>query len=318
MQAEEFVKRVRMRAGYKDNEQAQNGIDAVFGALRARISHEGGDNIAEQLPKELKDMWESGTVKHILREFTGFERMDLGGFLAKVAKDAGFDDVRQSEVLTCAVFKTMRDQLTPGAQGTISAELPPDIREFWESCTSVETETETGPLEVEAPVSGCMECVVSSETELLRPEEEAGARPWGPETDVPTGADVEMVIAQTEAQVRDMKKEERSKQVHEEKVQPPAAERVIEVPPPGKHGTGVTGPGDETFYRSDEQLTEEIEDLLEESGELDPMNIDVYVQAGNVTLRGTVKSEEEREAASRAVTKALAVGEIRNELLIEE
>lgn len=317
MQAEEFVRRVRVRAGFRDNEQTQHGIDAVFRELRTRVSRDDGDTVAAQLPEGVKDMWESGTLEHLLREFTSVERTDLNNFLERVSERAHLDDTHHAKILTCAVFTTLREQITPGVQQAVSIQLPHDIREFFETCTTVEVETETGPLEMEAPVSGCMECVVASESEILRPEEEAGARPWGPETDVPTGADVEMVIAQMEASVRDMKKEEHPKFEHEMEVQPPAAERVVEVPPPGKRETGVTGPADENYYRLDDDLTKEIEDLLESSDQLDPKHIDVYVQAGNVTLRGTVKSEEQREAANRLVAKALAVGEIRNELVIE-
>jgi osmotically-inducible protein OsmY len=94
-------------------------------------------------------------------------------------------------------------------------------------------------------------------------------------------------------------------------------DRVTMASPPGEH-RDTEGPGSAEHYRSDAQLTEEIEDMLEESDEVNSEHIDVFVQSGNVTLRGSVKTPQERELAVRTASEALGVGEIRAELDLEE
>ncbi|MBI2842309.1 MAG: DUF2267 domain-containing protein [Armatimonadetes bacterium] len=131
MQPEEFLKKVRQRSGLDTNEEARRAVDAVFGALRARISHGGGDNVADQLPKELRELWESGLVEHLMRSITGVERMDLHEFLARVQNAAHLANIDHAEAVTRAVFMTMREQITHGAQQAIANQLPEDIRAIW-------------------------------------------------------------------------------------------------------------------------------------------------------------------------------------------
>lgn len=360
MQAEEFLRKVQDRAGLPEDPNhgpARRATEAVFETLRARISHQGGDNIAAQLPKELKDMWESGLLEHIQRAISGFERMDLGVFVARVAEKTNIDDMQKVENVTRAVFATLQEQITPGAREAVSHQLPQDLREFWETALS----TQVGPpYEMEAPVQEAPMSMPQAE-EAFTPtaEEEVGARPWGPETDLPSGADVDMVIAGAEAQKRDMEthpeheeepltaeaggakteipeetmgirgeepgdyehKEgthiEKSHEPGEEEAHPPAEERVTMTVPP-EELEGRTGPASEHQYRLDPELTREIEELLQSSDEVDASHINVFVQAGNVTLRGHVKTPHERDTAIHVASKALGIGEIRSELDVHE
>lgn len=293
MQAEEFVKRVRVRADLDDNEEALKATKAVMDTLRARISHQGGDNVAEQLPKELKQLWESGVLDHILRMFSGSERMDLGAFLARVASQLNLEDIRQAETVTRAVFSTMQEQITPGATAAVEHQLPPDILAFWRECRPEQPAAEPPPQEPPQ---------VTPDLSAPTPEEEVGARAWGPETDLPSGADVEMTEAQTEAQVREM-------------AAAPAEQRAeMEAPPEAR--SPDEGPGSDVFYRGDVDLTNEIVRSLEESHEIDATHIDVLVQAGNVTLRGKVPTQTQKDAAHHLVASSLGVGAIRNELAV--
>ncbi|MCE5321867.1 DUF2267 domain-containing protein [bacterium] len=267
MQTEEFLKKVKQRAGLIDNNSAKRASEAVFETLRARISHEGGDNVAAQLPKELKDLWESNVFEHVQRKVMGGERFDLGGFLASVAQKLGLDDISQAETVTKAVFMSMHEQITQGAAQSISHQLPQDIRIFWESSVA----QQTFPYEWEAPVE-----TMEQET---------------------------IVLAETEEEIK--AGQETSPSVH-----PPAMDRVTMA---SEHA-GVQGPASVEHYRSDSQLAEEIGEMLAESDELDPEHIEVFVERGNVTLRGSVKTSQEREVAIEIASEALGVGEIRSEL----
>ena len=267
MQTEEFLKKVKQRAGLVDNDSAKRASKAVFETLRVRISHEGGDNVAAQLPKELKDLWESDMLEHVRRKIMGGERFDLGGFFAHVAQELGLENITQAETITRAVFMSLNEQITQGARQSISHQLPQDIREFWESSIA-----EQGPpYEWEAPVEEM-------------PQET-------------------IVFAETEEEIK-------AKQGPTPTVHTPAMDRVTM----SSEHTGIEGPASAEHYRSDPQLAEEIEDMLYESNELDPGQIEVFVERGNVTLRGMVKTPQEREVAIRIASEALGVGEIRSEL----
>lgn len=132
MQTDKFLKKVRIRAGFEDNERARQVTEAVFTALRARISHAGGDNIAEQFPKDIRDLWESGLIDHIARGLKGIDRMDLGEFLGRVQNKAHLANADEAEAVIRAVFMTMKEQLSQGAQQAIEHQLPQDIRSLWQ------------------------------------------------------------------------------------------------------------------------------------------------------------------------------------------
>jgi uncharacterized protein (DUF2267 family) len=231
MQAEEFLKKVRLRSGLENNEKARQVTDAVFQVLRARISHAGGDNVAQQFPKEIRNLWESGPLEHVLRSFTGVEHMNLGKFLGHVQNLAHFADAAEAEVATRAVFMTLREQITHGAEEAISNQLPEDIREFW----------------------------------------------W------------------------------MSSPPKEEKEQPE-----------GRYGSEEIGPAATSVFRSDEQISHDIQGMLEVSDEVDADKIDIHVRQGMVTLRGVVVTSDEWEAAERLAKRALGVVEVHNELTVVE
>ncbi len=317
MQEQEFLKHVRERAGLKDNDEAKHDTEVVFQTLRGRISHEGAENIGAQLPKELKELWDVGWWERIKREITGTEHLDLGAFIAKVAHELKTEDLGWAENVVRAVFTTLQEQITEGAAGSIESQLPEDLRDFWRECAPGEeaAAVQGPPFEFEAPVETG---VTAGPTE----EEEVGARPWGPETDVPSGADIESTSAADEeravCEVCGMVIGAGESHEHTweevEGVEPPAVERVQKLPPaPAKP---EEGPGCPSHYRSDFELEQEVKQLLD-SAEVDTSRINVFVRAGNVTLRGTVRSEDERETAGLAAARALAVGEILNEITVE-
>lgn len=229
MQAAEFLKKVRERSGLANDEEARRAADAVFGALRARISHGGGDNVADQLPRELRELWESGIVEHLMRSLVGVERLNLHEFLARIQNTGHLANIDHAEAVTRAVFMTLQEQITSGARWAVANQLPEDIRAVWETSTPVEEEEEIG-----------------------------------------------------------------------------------------RYGPEVIGPAAVSLFRTDAQIMEEIEDLLDTSDEVDAEKIDVHVQQGTVTLRGIVKSSNQWEAAGRIASEALGTKKVQNELTVVE
>ena len=282
MESEEILKRVSGRAGLHNRDEAREAVDAVFDALRSRIFHETGDNIASQLPKEIRLMWESGTFEHVLRKITGFERMDLEEFLTRVKERLKFEDLDRARLVTQAVFMTLQETITPGAASKISAELPHDLRDLWEKSIPSERPSESAQHE-------------------RRMRERAGVEPqgaWTGETppaleeeyELPEGPELESV----------------------------AGEPISKAPPMGEYDSSEIGPDAASLYRSDDQIKAEIVELLDANDALDASTIDVEVHAGQVTLRGSVHTPVQRDIAEHVASDALGTTEIIDELKVLE
>src|SRR5690606_29420864 len=81
-------------------------------------------------------------------------------------------------------------------------------------------------------------------------------------------------------------------------------------------GRGYRGRGPKNYVRSDERICEEINDLLMESDEVDPSEVEVYVEHGEVILRGTAHSREEKRRMEDIASSVLGVEEVLNHLRI--
>ncbi len=57
MHRREFVERVKLEAGLPSNRRAEMAVDAVFTVLKEQLSPGEVDDIAAQLPRDLKNVW---------------------------------------------------------------------------------------------------------------------------------------------------------------------------------------------------------------------------------------------------------------------
>jgi hypothetical protein len=83
--------------------------------------------------------------------------------------------------------------------------------------------------------------------------------------------------------------------------------------PPGR---GHRGRGPKNYVRSDERISEEISDRLMESDDVDPSEVEVHVEHGEVILRGTAHSKEEKRRMEDIAGAVLGVEEVLNHLRI--
>lgn len=68
---------------------------------------------------------------------------------------------------------------------------------------------------------------------------------------------------------------------------------------------------------SDEELEQVLKELLHNSHEFEGKDITVSVDNCNVNLRGTVKTQEERDYAESVVKLVHGVGEVRSEIIVK-
>ncbi len=77
------------------------------------------------------------------------------------------------------------------------------------------------------------------------------------------------------------------------------------------------GYGPRGYQRSDQRIQDEVCDLLTQDGEVDARDIEVSVQDGEVTLKGSVDSRRTKRRAEDVVDAVYGVRDVHNELHIQ-
>jgi hypothetical protein len=83
------------------------------------------------------------------------------------------------------------------------------------------------------------------------------------------------------------------------------------------HGGEHRGRGPKNYTRSDARITEDVNDRLSDDSWLDASEIEVKVEAGEVTLSGTVQSREDKRRAEDLAEQVGGVRHVQNSLRIE-
>lgn len=79
-----------------------------------------------------------------------------------------------------------------------------------------------------------------------------------------------------------------------------------------------TGRGPSGWRRSDERITEDVNECLEQHGQIDADAISVSVKDGEVTLSGTVNSRMEKRLAEDVAESCSGVKEVQNQLRVKQ
>jgi uncharacterized protein (DUF2267 family) len=125
--AEEFLSRVADRAGL-DSERARHAAEAVLETLGERIAGGEVEDLAAQLPADLRPALERGNAR------TGgkAQRMSLPDFLSRVAEREGVSPEEAREH-AYAVLTTLRAAISEKEFDDLLAELPDQYRELLRS-----------------------------------------------------------------------------------------------------------------------------------------------------------------------------------------
>ncbi|HEX7126889.1 MAG TPA: DUF2267 domain-containing protein [Thermodesulfobacteriota bacterium] len=122
-----FFQRIIDATGRVPPEVVERATAAVFHTLRDRLTPEEADQLAAQLPGELKAMWHAGE-----RPNRTPEKMHLIEFLERVRRGAGLRSPREARWMTLMVFGALKDRISPGEADDVLAQLPRDLKDLWE------------------------------------------------------------------------------------------------------------------------------------------------------------------------------------------
>ena len=85
----------------------------------------------------------------------------------------------------------------------------------------------------------------------------------------------------------------------------------------GGTGQSFAGRGPQNYKRSDERITEDINEMLTQDAQIDAVNITVEVQSGEVTLKGSVSDREAKRRAEDIAESTSGVKQVQNQLRIK-
>lgn len=121
-----FYRIVMETSGDRNREAAKRVTAAVLHALRDRLTAEEADQVAAQLPAELKRVWEEGE-----RAERRPLKLKRPAFYERIRVEAALPSTRQARWQTLAVFAALKEQLSPGEAEDVLAQLPKDLKEVW-------------------------------------------------------------------------------------------------------------------------------------------------------------------------------------------
>jgi len=126
MQPEKFCSRVQEYAGIGDRDRCKQLCGIVFNLLSMRLTEDESRNLWSQLPIGLKEMWNfkhDGKVLKIHRE----------EFMQIVMNEGDLDSTEAAEDVIRGVFRALKEQITIGETGDVTAQLPGDMKDLWGS-----------------------------------------------------------------------------------------------------------------------------------------------------------------------------------------
>ena len=126
MSTDTFYGTVMRTAHDMSRTAAKRATAAVFHALRDRLTPDEAEQVAAQLPAELKAVWHDGEAPE-RRPL----KMDKREFYARVESETGLTTTPQAHWTTLAVFAALKEQLSPGEAEDVLAQLPKDLKEIW-------------------------------------------------------------------------------------------------------------------------------------------------------------------------------------------
>jgi len=136
MNKDEFVKKVMEQLNIQDKNVAERGVQIVLSILSHRMTEEEAHDVADQLPQDLKRMW-NNQVWITNYFFLSGKRLNYRHkvqLLTLVENEILRENLPiHAEKLTQAVIHTLKEQITTGETEDIIAQMPEEIKEFYKA-----------------------------------------------------------------------------------------------------------------------------------------------------------------------------------------
>lgn len=125
MQPEKFFTRVQEYTDISDREKCRELCNIVFNLLSKRLTEDESRNLWSQLPEGLKKMWHFEHEKVL--------KIHRDEFIQMVKENGGLENTEIAEKVIRGIFRTLKEQITIGETGDVTAQLPGDMKDLWGS-----------------------------------------------------------------------------------------------------------------------------------------------------------------------------------------
>jgi uncharacterized protein (DUF2267 family) len=136
MNKDEFVSKIMEQLDIQDKNVAERGIQIVFSILSHRMTENEAQDVADQLPHDLKRMW-NNQVWITNYFFLSGKRLNYrhkAQLLSLVENEILRENLPlHAEKLTQAVIHTLKEHITAGETDDIIAQMPEEIKDFYKA-----------------------------------------------------------------------------------------------------------------------------------------------------------------------------------------
>jgi uncharacterized protein (DUF2267 family) len=136
MNKDEFIKRVMELADIQDKHNAERGVQIVLSILSHRLMPEEQHDTAEQLPPDIRRMWNNDVWITNFFALSG-KRLNYRHkiqLMSMVENEILRENLPfHTESLTRAVFHVLKEQISFGEVEDIASQLPDEIKDFFKA-----------------------------------------------------------------------------------------------------------------------------------------------------------------------------------------
>ena len=120
MTEQEFVRKVQERLGLATEDEAMAASKSVLAATADRITRDEANDLASQLPGNLRDLVKGrgGPV----------QKMDAETFIHRIESDLDLQSEEQAAGVTQAVFSVLKEAVTEGEWEDVVSQFPRELQ----------------------------------------------------------------------------------------------------------------------------------------------------------------------------------------------
>jgi uncharacterized protein (DUF2267 family) len=136
MNKETFIKKVMEYANTESREAAERGVQIVLSLLSHRLTEAEQEDVAEQLPDELRRMWNNRVwiVNYFRMSGKRLKYRHKIELMSLVDNEIKRENLPlHAEAITKAVMHVLKENISLGESDEVENMLPKEVREFYKA-----------------------------------------------------------------------------------------------------------------------------------------------------------------------------------------
>ncbi len=123
MDKHQFLTAVKDELDLADLGEAESASRSVLAALADRITDDEANDLASQLPKDLRDF--------VMRRGGPLQKMDMDTFIGRIQGDLDLATYNQAARVAAGVFAVLKRAVSVGEWEDVVSQLPRDLQDMF-------------------------------------------------------------------------------------------------------------------------------------------------------------------------------------------